>query len=48
MKMGNPESVAGASIKGGQGPPDFVRIEGAARQRRCAALVLAPPVLGSY
>ena len=38
--------------KGGAGgtiaPPHFGRIEGAAGQRRRAALLLAPPVLGSY
>ena len=28
--------------------PHFGRIEGAAGQRRRAALLLAPPVLGSY
>ena len=42
----------GASIKGAQGggqlpPPDFVRIEGTAGQRRRAALLLARPDLGS-
>ena len=44
--------MAGASIKGGAWgaivPPYFVRIEGAAGQRRHAALLLAPPVLESY
>ena len=44
---------SGASIRGGGAggaiaPPDFVRIEGVARQRRRTALLLAPPVLGSY
>ena len=37
---------------GGQGgqlpPPHFGRIEGVAGQRRRAALLFAPPVLGSY
>jgi hypothetical protein len=43
---------AGASIKRGQGgaivPPYFGRIEGAAGQYWRTALLLAPPVLGSY
>ena len=43
----------GTLIKGGGAgiaiaPTHFGRIEGAAGQRRRAALLLAPPVLGSY
>ena len=34
--------------RGAIAPPHFGRIEGAAGQRRRAALLLAPPVLGSY
>ena len=38
----------GVNKGGAIAPPYFVRIEGAAGQRRRAALLLAPPVLGSY
>ena len=47
MKIRGSEGYAGASMKGGAGvaiaPPYFGRIEGAARQRRRAALLCTCP-----